>query len=124
MEQFPYAGLDFQGDIDLVLPLGGAWGESSIFYFQNFKIFMNFNYKDIHICIRVLILLKCQNAYIGPIRLVGNPRMYVRPVLGEDQGLIRVLEGKPARLTQKVPTLRIEQIPAIMQELVVGVPPI
>ena len=36
--------------------------------------------------------------------------------------MIRVLEGKLARLTQRVPTLRIEQIPAIMQELVVGIP--
>ena len=50
--------------------------------------------------------------------------MYVHPVLGEDQGLIRVLEGKLARITQRVPTLWIEHIPAIMQEFVVGVPPI
>ena len=27
LEQFPYAGLDFRGDPDLVLPPGGAWGE-------------------------------------------------------------------------------------------------
>ena len=27
LEQFPYAGMDFRGDPDLVLPLGGAWGE-------------------------------------------------------------------------------------------------
>ena len=39
------------------------------------------------------------------------------------QGKIRVLEGKLARLTQRVPTIRIEQIPAIMQKLVVGIPP-
>ena len=38
--------------------------------------------------------------------------------------MIRVHEGKLARLTQRVPTLRIEQIPTIMQELVVGIPPI
>ena len=38
--------------------------------------------------------------------------------------MIKVLEGKLARLTQRVPTLCIEQIPAIMQELVVGVPPV
>ena len=50
--------------------------------------------------------------------------MYVRPVVGEDHGLIRVLEGKLARLTQRVPTLRIEQIATVMQELVVGIPPI
>ena len=48
--------------------------------------------------------------------------MYVRPILGEDQGLIMVLEVKLARLSQRVPTLRIEHIPAIMQEFVVGVP--
>ena len=50
--------------------------------------------------------------------------MYVKPVAGEDHGLIRVLEGKLAKLTQRMLTLRIEQIPAIMQELVVGIPPI
>ena len=50
--------------------------------------------------------------------------MYVCPILGEDQGLIRVLEGKMARLTQRVPTLYIEHIPAIMQEFVDGVPPV
>ena len=27
LEQFPYAEMDFQGDPDLVLPPGGAWGE-------------------------------------------------------------------------------------------------
>ena len=50
--------------------------------------------------------------------------MYVRPVAGEDHGLIRVLEGKLARLTQRVPTLRIEHITVVMQELVVGIPPV
>ena len=48
--------------------------------------------------------------------------MYVCLVAGEDHGLIRVLEGKLARLTQRVPTLRIEHIPVVMQELVVGIP--
>ena len=42
---------------------------------------------------RVLILLKCQNVDIGPFHPAWHPRMYVRPILGEDQGLIRVLEG-------------------------------
>ena len=37
LEQFPYAGLDFRGDTDLVLPPRGAWGESGIFYFQILK---------------------------------------------------------------------------------------
>ena len=50
--------------------------------------------------------------------------MYVRIVAGEDHGLIRVLEGKLAKLTQRVPTLRIDHIPSTMQELVVGIPPI
>ena len=64
----------------------------------------------------------CQNADIGPVRPKEHPHMYVRPVLGEDQGLIRVLEGKLARLTQRVPTMWIEHILAVMQEFVVGVP--
>ena len=75
---------------------------------------MNFKYRDIYICIKVLILLKCQNADIGPVRPEGHPCMYVHLVLGEDQGLIRVIEGKLARLTQRVPTLRIENILSIM----------
>ena len=37
LEQFPYAGLDFWGDNDLVLPPGGAWGASGILVFQVFK---------------------------------------------------------------------------------------
>ena len=74
-------------------------GRVRYFYFQNFKIFMNFKYRDIYICVKVIILLKCQNADIGPVRPKGHPRMYVCPVLGEDQGLIRVLTGKMARIT-------------------------
>ena len=42
LEQFPYAGMDFRGDPNLVLPPGGAWGGLVNFYFQVFKIFMNF----------------------------------------------------------------------------------
>ena len=66
----------------------------------------------------------CQNADIGPVRPEGHPRMFVCPVIGEDPRLIRVLEGKLARLTQRVPTLRIEHISAVMQEFVVEVPPV
>ena len=58
--------------------------------------------------------INMSNADIGPVHPEGNPRMYVRLVLGEDQGLIRVLEGKLSMLTQRVPTLQIEYIPAIM----------
>ena len=68
--------------------------------------------------------IKMSNADTGTVRPEGHPRMYVHPVLGENQGLIRVLEGKLARITQRVPTLRIEHIPAIMQEFVVGAPPV
>ena len=35
-----------------------------------------------------------------------------------------VLEGKLDRLTQRVPTLHIEHIPIVMQELMVGIPPV
>ena len=48
--------------------------------------------------------------------------MFVHPVIGEDLRIIRVLEGKMARMTQRIPTLRIEHIPAVMEEFVVGVP--
>ena len=66
----------------------------------------------------------CQNADIGPVRPEGKPHMFMRPVVGEDPRLIWVLEGKLARLTQRVPTIRIEHIPTAIQEFVVGVPPI
>ena len=36
LEQFPYVGMDFRGDLDLVLPPGGAWGE--VGNFVNFKL--------------------------------------------------------------------------------------
>ena len=50
--------------------------------------------------------------------------MFVCLVVGEDPGLIRVLEGKLARLTQRVPILRIVHILDFMHEFVVGVPPV
>ena len=50
--------------------------------------------------------------------------MFVWLVLGGDQGILRVLEGKLTRLTQGVLTIWIEQIPDVMQEFVVGIPPI
>ena len=37
LEQYPYAGMDFRGDNDLVLPPGGVWGASGILVFQVFK---------------------------------------------------------------------------------------
>ena len=37
LEKFPYGGMDFHGDPDLVLPPGGAWGELGNFYFQVLK---------------------------------------------------------------------------------------
>ena len=65
----------------------------------------------------------CQNADIGPVRPVGHPRTFVRPVAGGDPGLVTVLEAKLGRLTERVPTIRIEHLPVAMQESVVGVPP-
>ena len=64
----------------------------------------------------------CQNADIGPVRPAGHPRTFVRPVAGGDPGLITVLEVKLGKLTERVPTIRIEHLPAAMQEFVVGVP--
>ena len=55
-----------------------------------------------------------KNGDIGPVLPVWHPCMYVRSMAGEDHGLIRVLEGKLAKLTQRVPTLRIEQILVVM----------
>ena len=65
-----------------------------------------------------------QNADIGPVSPEGYPHMFLHLVISEDPRLIRVLEGKLARLTQRVPTLRIEHMPTAMQEFVVGVPPV
>ena len=64
-----------------------------------------------------------QNADIGPVHPEGNPHTFVRPVVGGDPGLIRVLEMKLGRLTERVPTIQIEHLPVAMQEFVVGVPP-
>ena len=53
-----------------------------------------------------------------------NPMMYVWPVPGGDQGLLRVLEGKLVRMTIRVTTIWIEQIHVVMQEFVEGITPI
>ena len=65
----------------------------------------------------------CQNADIGPVRPAGHPHTFIRPLAGGDPGLLRVLETKLTRLTERVPTIRIEHLPAAMQEFVVGVLP-
>ena len=42
MEYYPYAGMDFRGDPDLVLPPGATWGEIgkiSFFYYMIFGFF-------------------------------------------------------------------------------------
>ena len=39
LEQFPYARMEYCGDADLVLPLGGAWGELGNFVFSIFYEF-------------------------------------------------------------------------------------
>ena len=36
LEQFPYDGMDYRGDNDLVLPSAGAWGASAILVFNFF----------------------------------------------------------------------------------------
>ena len=66
----------------------------------------------------------CQNADIGPVLPEGHPRTFVCPVAGGDPGLIRVLEMKLGRLTERVPMIQIEHLPVAMQEFVVGVPPV
>ena len=55
-----------------------------------------------------------KNADVGHVLPNGHPRMYVQPMAGECQGLMRVLEGKLAKLTQGVLTIRIEHNPAVM----------
>ena len=40
LEHFPYAGMDFRGDPDLVLPPGGAWGELGNFLIFKFLKFL------------------------------------------------------------------------------------
>ena len=51
------------------------------------------------------------------------PRMFVQLLQGEDQGILIFIEGNLDRMNQEVPTIRIEQTPAIMQKFVVGIPP-
>ena len=43
MDDYPYAGQDFRGDPDLVLPPNAAWGEIGKNFFDfNFMIFFGF----------------------------------------------------------------------------------
>ena len=59
-EQFPYAGLEFQGDIELMLPLGDAWGEmGNSFAFHIFDFYEYFVNKCIYICTFSSLSKKC-----------------------------------------------------------------
>ena len=42
LQQFPYTGLDFRVDNDLVLPPGEAWGDICIFIFLCYLFFYEF----------------------------------------------------------------------------------
>ena len=77
----------------------GARWVSNFLIFLSFSIFYEFSNDRIYTYVQVLTLFMCQNVDIGPVRPEGHPRMFVRPVVGEEPGLIRVLEGKLARLT-------------------------
>ena len=69
-----------------------------------------------------LTLLYVLNVDVVPMRPDGNTRTFMWPVQGGDDSLLHVIEGKMVRITQYVPTLRMDHIPMIMQEYVVGVP--
>ena len=52
---------------------------------------------------------------IGLVRPDGHPRTYRWPGDGDDDGaMLQVVEGKLARITHDVPTLRMERIPISM----------
>ena len=78
----------------------GARWVSDFLIFLSFSNFYEFSNDRIYTYVQVLILFMFQNTDIGPVRPEGHPCMFVRPVVGGDPGLVRVLEGKLARLTQ------------------------
>ena len=43
--------------------------------------------------------------------------------VGGDESMLHVVEGKLSKFTHDVPTLRMQRIPMVMQQHVVGVPP-
>ena len=53
-EQFPYAGLDFHGDPELILPLGQAWGDMGEFLFFKYLNFYEFLFISILYIYRLL----------------------------------------------------------------------
>lgn len=62
IQDFPYAGIDFRGDPDMVLPPGEQWDESG-------KILFNFSYfKFFYFFIVSKLIVKISNADVGPQR--------------------------------------------------------
>ena len=61
------------------------------------------------------------NKYGIPVRPNRHPSIFVHPTKGGDQSIIRVLDGKLVSLTQGVPTMRIEWIPIVMPDFVLGI---
>ena len=55
------------------------------------------------------------DANVGPVKLDGHPRTFVRPVEGgHGEAILQVVEGKLACLIHDILTLRMERIPLDM----------
>ena len=126
IQDFPYDGVDFRGDPDMVLPRGEQWDDTSNFIFHKFfKLSISFLF---------LYRLKTdsnnfQNADVGP-RRSANFRPFERRLLiaaapapqDEATETLAELDHDLERLTADIPETTIDDIPIRLQHFVVRVP--
>jgi len=73
VEDWPYTGIDFCGDLDMLLPAGEQWDEGGKTLDQNTTLFMCFVFYNVfgfyHVYVLMMYLMLL--ADVGPERLVG-----------------------------------------------------
>lgn len=132
IEDYLYAGMDFRGDPDLVLPPDAAWGAINKNIFKFFKLFYFFVFQKLWIEIifdekKVLTKLFDHDTTVWPIRPEGLPshRHHGRDmesVAAKTERLLHTVQRNLDRLNHQVPMVAIEDLLEAMQRRVVGVP--
>ena len=129
--EYPYAGMDFQGDLDLVLPASEQWGVIGKFsdHISIHRFFYN-----------VLVLSSirtnqnsCAHADIGPVQTVVRLRVLAAAPAGEAMGrailhdhdvaeTISSFQDQVEGITLGIPNVRTDELPLRLQRHSTGVP--
>jgi hypothetical protein len=130
VDDYAYAGLDFQGDPNLVLPENAQWGELGKKYthFSILNVFMNFYHIQMFLFYKFVQRLNTKfifdDANVGPYRPPGTSSIQRR---GEVAAVLQyvedyqVVEQNLEGLTADIPDMPLEEVPRRDQCHTVGV---